>query len=308
MEEKKRVGILIVLYNSITHLDVLINSIQNQIYENFKLYFYDCNSSEDEGSYLRNIYPQADIFSSHGNIGFAKANNLLAQKAIKDGADYLFVLNPDMELSENTLSALVTVMESDRNIAACSSVLLFGAKEKNIIQLFGQSINFKTQKKTFLYANQLLSSAKLPEYLQVDFVNGGSLFIRIETIKQIGLFDEDYFMYNDEIDLAYRITQIGKKVIVTSETKIWHNHDWSKENIYGYKLMYYYMMRNRVLYFKKYGNYIYLLLDIISQILSLPLKIKMFIKIGSLGIIKYYYLGLWRGLIGEKGISDIKFK
>lgn len=299
--DSNSVAILLVLYKSEKNLSLLLTSLKNQTCKQFNIYAISNDGNNESFSLIQNYFPNSIILSNSENIGFAKANNLLAKKAIEEESKYLFVLNPDMELSENTLSELEVIMESDKNIFACSSVLLFGGKEKETIQLFGQKINFKTQKKTLLYANQLLRNTKLPEYLQVDFVNGGSLFIRSETIKQIGLFEEDYFMYNDETDLAYRIKQNGGKVMVTSKTKIYHHHDWSHKNIIGYKFMYYYMMRNKYIYYKKYNLYFNLLVDLIFQIILLPIKLKWFHKLSGISITKYYYLGIIKGIIGETG-------
>lgn len=305
-----KVGILLVLYNSKGHLDVLIDSIKSQKNKNFSLYAISCNSERKEEQYLKKIFPSAVILPSMGNIGFAKANNTLAKQALEDGCEYLFVINPDMELSENTIEVFYNLMKSESNIGACSSVLLFGdgKKDANKIQLFGQQINFSTQNKKMLFANELLELANLPDKMEIDFVNAGSLFIRSEVVNEVGLFNEDFFMYNDEIDLAYRMKKTMYKILVTSDTKIWHHHNWSKSNKKSYYFMYYYMMRNRVLFFKDHSLYRNLVIDIVKQILSLPIKVKWLTRLAGIKLVKYYYLGLWRGLLGEVGKSVIKFK
>ena len=71
--------------------------------------------------------------------------------------------------------------------------------------------------------------------------------------------------------------------------------------------MYYYMIRNRVLYFKKYNLYDRLLVDLFLQVVEFPVKLKMFFKIGSVSIVKYYYSGLLDGLLGKKGIANKSF-
>lgn len=303
------IGILLVLYNDKDKIGKLLQSLHVQSLKNFRIYSIDNYGDNRSIDLIKTNFPGTKFLTSQGNIGFAKANNLLAKKAIDDGCKYLFVLNPDMELAENTIETFYNLMESDKSIGVCSSVILYGneKKDKNIIQLYGQKINFSTQNKKMLFSNELLVDVNLPGNMEVDFVNAGSLFIRSDAVSKIGLFNADYFMYNDEIDLAFRLKKAKYKVLVTSYTKIWHHHDWTKNNKEGYYLMYYYMIRNRMLFFKNYKKYVYLFLDIFLQIITFPIKIKWLTRISDFKLVKFYYLGLWRGLLGETGKTNISF-
>lgn len=310
MKTSKKVAILLVFYNSESHLKSLFESIEKQSFKDFRIYAIENSNQQTSVQELLKVFPDSVVLPTGGNIGFAKANNLLAEKALADGYENLFILNPDMELTDNTIEVLVNTLDTEPDAAACSSVLLWGNEksEMNEIQLFGQKFNYRTQTKTFLFTGQRLDETKLPEKMHVDFVNGGSLLIRSEIVKQTGLFNENYFMYNDEIDLAFRIKKLNKKVVVTSNTKIYHHHDWAETNKSGYYLMYYYMMRNRVLFFKAYNLFFNLISDIFFQLITFPLKIKWLTGLADIKLVKFYYLGLWRGLMGETGKAKTEFK
>jgi hypothetical protein len=311
MEDK--IGIILVVTNEKNQIKLLYESIAKQNYENYSIYFIDNNSLDGSQEYSRilNTGLNLDIhyITLKVNSGFARGNNIGAEAAIKDGCEYIFVLNPDMELAENTLDILLKTCQSDSKIGVCSSVLLFGGKNKTDlkIQLYGGKVNLNTQKKTFLHVNQYLRNIDLPKILRVDFVNGGSTFIRKNVINECGLFEEKYFIYNDEIDLAFRIKKAGYLMVVTSSTKIWHHHDWSKKSNNKFNFMYYYMMRNRFLYYKKYRLYFNLIIDLLIQLITFPIKIKWAIKISNIRLLKYYYMGLWRGICGETGIAIMDF-
>ncbi len=305
------VGVLIVVYNDFKSFNNLMLSLEKQIFKNFRIYVLNNSNLEFlEDMILEKYQEKICYFKSENNIGFGAANNLLAQKAIEHGCKYLFVLNPDMELSDNTIYELVCICENDFQIGMCNGIIMFGneKKEYEIIQLFGCKANYKTQSKKFLFSGQLLKDTKLPQILTVDYLNAGSLFIRSSIVKQIGLFDDSFFMYNEEIDIAKRVKELNYKLIVTSRTKILHHHDWRKNNIRSHNMMYYYMARNRYLYFYKYHLYFFMFIDIIWQVLTFPIKIKMFWKLGSVKISKYYYLGIIKGLCKEKGKSLINFE
>jgi len=135
------------------------------------------------------------------------------------------------------------------------------------------------------------------------------MMIRSNLLKITGLFEEDYFMYNDEIDLAFRIKKAGFKTLCMRSAIVRHYHDFNKENKRGNNLMYYYIMRNRYLYFKKFHLYFNIILSLIIEISFMPLKFRWAIrKMGGLKFLKYYYSGLWDGLIGKKGIADKYFE
>jgi len=280
----------------------MLTSLKSQNFKNFRIYSIDNSGTDTELKKIKKELPNSIILPSMGNIGFAQGNNLLANLAIKDGWQYLVILNPDMELTENTISEFYSLLENNKNAAACSGVILFGNEKKgqDIIQLFGQKINFLNQHKEFLFAQKKLFDVELPDTLPVDFVNGGSLFIRSKIVEKIGLFNEDYFMYNDEIDLAYRIKKLEKSVLVTSKTKIYHHHDWTASNRKGYYLMYYYMMRNRILFFKNHKLFFSLILDLLKQLISIPVTINWLIKLAGFKLVGFYYSGLINGILGEK--------
>jgi len=303
------IAVLVVLFNSQKEIQRLFNSLAIQSYKNFKIYIIDNSTLSIDLNNFVGQFGDIKITPSQDNIGFAKANNILAKQSMIDGCNYVLILNPDMELEYNSIEKLVELAATENTIGVVSSVLLYGHgnNNRNKIQLYGGQINFLKQQKKFLYANENIENTILPTKLVVDFVNGGSMLVKRELLEKIDLFDEAFFMYNDETDFAYRVKIAGYKTMVTSETKIWHHHNWSKENNISHYMMYYYMMRNRILFFKKHKLYLNLIIDITHQLLTLPIKVKWLSAIADLTLVKYYYLGLWRGLKGETGKANIDF-
>ena len=98
-------------------------------------------------------------------------------------------------------------------------------------------------------------TGKIPTEVYIDYVTGGAMMIRSTVLKITGLFEEDYFMYNDEIDMAYRVKKAGYQTLCMRDAIVRHFHDFSKLNKTGNNLMYYYIMRNKFIYFKKFRLY-----------------------------------------------------
>ena len=310
MEDCKKAGILLVLYNEERYIEKLVNSILNQSYKNISVYALDNNSSDSSAGLLGKLLPDAYLHLSEENLGFAKANNLLAEKAIKNKEDYLFILNTDMELDIDCVMNLVEIISADENLAGAGPIIFYGTDNVRTsdVQSYADITNFSNARTRTLYSGTGLDFDQLPEKVDVNTLHGGGFMIRSKIVSEIGLFNEDNFMYNDEIDLAYRIHRLNKKLLVTKKAKAWHYHDWSKRNRAGYFLQYYYINRNRILFFYRYKKYFSIINQIISEILLLPVRISWAIRTVSIKLLKYYYLGYIHGLLNRKGKAKIEFK
>ncbi len=306
----KKVAILLVLFNEENHIERLAKSIINQSYKEISVYAIDNNSSDSTVSLLLKHLPGANIIQSKENLGFAKGNNIIASNAIDNNKELLFILNTDMELEDNCVRNLVNIITEKDDVAGAGPLVYLGTEEgltKNI-QCYADKSNFKNARTQTLYYGPDYSFDELPESINVNTLHGGSFMILSSIVSEIGLFNEDNFMYGDEIDLAYRINEFGGKLKVTKNAKVWHFHDWSKKNKTGYYLQYYYMNRNRFLFFHRYNKYFSLIREILTEFILLPLKIKWAKKTAGLKLLKYYYLGYWHGLLNKKGKADIEFR
>jgi GT2 family glycosyltransferase len=301
----KKVAILLVLYNDAEHVPKLVESLRRQTYKNIDVYAIENSVSGASIDLLKRLYPDAKTFPHLGNFGFAAGNNYLAKKAFIDGADFLFVLNTDMELSSNTIEVFINQLNIDDTIGVIGSLLMIG--NSDTIQLFGAKANFKTQKKELLFTNKKLNEIILPDRMYVDFLNGGSLFIIRDVYQKVGLFNEDFFMYNDEIEFAFKVKKTGYRFAVTSETLIRHYHNWNHSNSKSFALISYYRMRNRQLYFIRKKLYGYLIIDLLKELLFLIPHFYIALRNNTLLEFRYYYCGQFDGLIGKKGISNLQF-
>ncbi|MFO7525405.1 MAG: glycosyltransferase family 2 protein [Ignavibacteriaceae bacterium] len=304
-----KLGIVIVTYNSQTDIARLLESLIIQNNENLAIYIVD-NNSTDQTLEIVQTYQTAlsiCIISCKTNNGFAKGNNIGIQKAMDDGCELLFILNPDIQLEQKCIEILTERIKTDEKIGVIGPVVLYGNKPGNIIQGYGVKANFRTQKKYDPLGNEKLLN-EIPAENYVDFVLGGAMMIRSKVLKITGLFEEDYFMYNDELDIAYRINTAGFSTLCMRDAIVRHFHDFSTKNKKGNNLMYYYMMRNKYLYFRKFQLYPNLVISLIDDFIKLPLTINWAIRrMGNIKLLKFYYSGLFDGLAGKKGESGKSF-
>ena len=298
-------GILIVFYDDLKHIPALARSLKAQSNREFTVYATDNDPSKKHCEEFRKVYPNFKEIASQGNVGFAVANNLLSRKAISDGCDRVMVLNPDMELHPDCIQNLLKVFQNHSAVGVTGPVLLYGNEQtsENRIQVYGIKANFRSQKKKILYNNSILDNS-IPAQMEVDYVNGGSMMIRSEVIEAAGLFNEDYFMYNDEIDFAFRVRKKGFKTLTVKSAVAWHHHDWGKSNLDGHARMYYYVMRNKYLYFRQHRLFGNMLVQIAADVFLFPVKVRWASRIASAGMLKLYYRGCLDGIRGTKGKKD----
>jgi GT2 family glycosyltransferase len=305
----KKVAILLVLFNEEKHIERLANSIISQSYKNISVYAIDNNSKDSSVSMLQKHLPETSIYRLEENVGFAKANNILAAEAIKNNEDLLFILNSDMELESDCIKHLVEIID-EKNAAGAAPMIYFGTKKgrtKNI-QCFADNVNYNTGRTTTLYSGEVTGSQQIPELVHVNTLHGGCFMIRSSAVSEVGLFNEDNFMYNDEIDLSYRLFKRNMKLLSVKEAEAWHFHDWTKKNRSGYYLQYYYMNRNRFLFFYRYKKYLSFIREGLKEFFLFPFRAVWAIRTAGVKLLKYYYLGYWHGFLNKKGKANIEFK
>ena len=304
----RTVAILLVLYNEEKYIENLAKSINKQSYNSIKIYAIDNNSKDNSAQLLKKFIPDANLILSDHNYGFAKGNNILVKQAAKDKSDYLFILNTDMILDSRCVAELVNLTISDRNIYAAAPLVLYGKKDAktNIIQCYAENANFKTGKTVSQQNGYDYLNNTLPERIEVNTIHGGATFIKTKLYKEIGLFNEDNFMYGDELDLAYRFRKTKYKMMVTKKALAWHFHDSLKKNKSEYYFQYYYIIRNRYLFFHRYKKYNSILKESIKEMLTFPLTIRWAIKKADIKLAAYCYLGFFHGLLNKKGKFQIE--
>lgn len=306
-------GIITVVTNERQNLEEYFNSLKEQVLKDYTLYFVDNNSVDDSVEFFKNLNKNNDIKAEYillnFNSGFSGGCNAGAKKAIEDGCKYLFFSNNDLFFDPLAISELKKMFDSDANLD-CAGPVLF--KNKNLapdeIQEFGGSINYKRGKLVKHFTNQNVHTSKIPEYSETDFIGGGVCFIKADVFSRIGMFENSYFAYFDEIDLSYRLkVQHNCKMAVTSKAKIWHNHKWSKKNNNGYYFEYYLSQRNKFLYFRKYKLYSSMFITVAEDLIRFPWKAVWFIKVCDIKLSLYYLKGMLDGLMNKKGKPNLSF-
>lgn len=238
----QKIGVLILGYNSLNYLKECLDSLQIQDYKNVSIYFGDNGSKDNSISFVKKNYPKVKAKDLKINNGYARGNNLLLKIAFAQGMNLCFVLNPDTILKRNTISELVRSYNDQKNkgikVGLIQPVILL-AQDKSRINTIGNAIHLLG----FGFCkNYMKIYTPIKKDKDILSVSGTGMLISKEFYKDIGAFDEDFFMYCEDEDLSIRSFLSGYKNILSSKSILYHKYSFSKN-----KNKWFYTERNRLL-------------------------------------------------------------
>jgi len=283
----KKVGIILINYKDYAekYLSVCLESLKKQTYNNWQLFIVDNGSSESSFAYLKREAPEAEIIVNRGNDGFAKGNNDALKIIIEKGFDYAWVLNMDTEVMANSLSELVNTLEEHENVGAVQSRLML-YKDNEIVNSLGNATHFLGFGYCLGYQEKY--NQKPEKIANIFYPSGASVLLNLNILNKVGLFDEEFWMYNEDQDLGWRIWLAGYKCVINYDSVVYHNYEFSRSIT-----KYYWMDRNRTIAILK--NYAWPTLVLVfpawllmeSGLLLFSLQNGWFKK--RLAVIKYFF-------------------
>ncbi|PWE00356.1 glycosyltransferase family 2 protein [Marinilabilia rubra] len=299
--------IQLVLYHDAHYLEGLLSSLKAQTFKYFRVFAWDNSSDDQSAQRFKELYPDGHLIKSDKNLGFSGGHNALLKQTLEEGADYVLILNTDVQIHKDFLKQLHNQMTRFRGVDACGPLIYEGlaGKRTSKVQYFRLYMDFIKARKSSPDSGKVLNTSKeLPVSADVDYLAGVALMVRTEVFNEMFLWDEDLFLYGEERDFFYRFRKQRRLAMVTRKAICWHFHDWSVGNSKSYQREYYYLRRNKILYFKKYRLKRGMVCFLLSEIFKLPVSAVWTIRKGGIRMFYLYWLGIWHGIRGIKGRND----
>ncbi|HEY9722553.1 MAG TPA: glycosyltransferase family 2 protein, partial [Oscillatoriaceae cyanobacterium] len=220
-----RTAIVIVNWNTRTLLLACLESVRRFASE-AEVWVVDNASHDGSAEAVRTQFPEVRLIANAENAGFARANN---QAIRKSTAPYVWLLNPDTELREGALEALEAVLDADPHTAVVGSGLLNPDGSPQPCS-FAFPTPFSSFAEWLLLPrplartrDRLLGLTPRRDAGPTDWVLGASLLVRRTAIDAVGLLDEGYFMYSEELDWCHRFRQAGHDVRLAPDSVVVHH-------------------------------------------------------------------------------------
>lgn len=212
---RSSVGVLILNFNGMIHLENCIESVLAATTSSTRVYLVDNNSTDGSVDFVRETYPEVRIIRYDQNYGFARAYNLAARQISED---MIVFLNNDVEVDNAWLKELVEVAERSDRVAACGSKLLLYDNRKLVDHAGGLLSPIGGG-----HDVGLLNVDSVPtEPRFAGCVKGASMLVKRSVFLNLGGFDEDFFAYFEDADLCWRIWLEGYQVMFVPRSIVYH--------------------------------------------------------------------------------------
>jgi len=228
-----KLSVVILNYNVRYFLELCLKSVEAALTTiNSEILVVDNNSPDSSCEMVRKLFPDVKLIENKDNSGFSKGNNIGVAQA---KGEYVCILNPDTVVAEDTFITLLNLTETKNNLGILGCKLIDGSgnylpeSKRNIPT---PTISFKKifGFDKYYYANHLSDN----ETGNVDVLVGAFMLLKRDVYNAVNGFDEDYFMYGEDIDLSYRVLKAGYTNYYTAKTTIIHfkGESTPKDTIY----------------------------------------------------------------------------
>ncbi len=215
----------------------------------------DNGSQDGSVAEVRRLFPEVLLIENGQNLGFAKAVNQGLRIA---RGEYLLLLNPDTQFKNNALQRLMTFMERHPEVGIAGGQLIHedGSKQNSIANYPSLATElFNKNLLRWLWPERFPGKGReYPQPIEVDSVIGACMMVRREAIEQVGLLDEDYFLFLEETDWCYRMKRAGWKVYHVPHAEVYHFQGKSAERDKKRAKVEYY--RSRYIFFNKHKGFL----------------------------------------------------
>ncbi|MBQ9668776.1 MAG: glycosyltransferase family 2 protein [Prevotella sp.] len=263
-----KLTIVIVSYNVRYFLEQCIVSVQRACKDiEHEIYIVDNDSRDDTVSYISQRFgDQVTLIESQHNLGFARANNIAIRQT---EGQYVLLLNPDTFVAEDSISRVISFMDEHPR-AGGVGVMMHNpdgtvARESrrglptpwvSLLKMLGRSERY------------YMSHLSWDEPAQIEVMSGAFCMLRRETLDKVGLLDEDFFMYGEDIDLSYRILKGGYENWYVPAQIVHYKGESTHKTSYRYVHVFYQAMA--IFFRKHYGH--------LSLLVTLPINLAIYMR------------------------------
>lgn len=203
------------------------------------------------------------VIENGKNLGFSGGHNKGIKYALKNGADYVLILNNDVVIDPSLISELIKVLEKNSTYGVASPKIYFAPgfefykdkyKEKDkgrVLWYAGGIMDFRNVTAKHRGVDEV-DRGQYQKTEETDFSTGACLLVKKEVLERVGFFDDKYFLYYEDSDLSQRVKNAGYKIIYAPDAVAWHRNAASVGGS-GSSLQDYYISRNRLLFGLKYA-------------------------------------------------------
>lgn len=214
MSQSPSVFIVILNYNGREVLEKCLASVFRVNYPSFSVVVVDNNSMDNSLEKAKSKFPRATFIKNEQNLGFSAGNNVGIRFSLEHGADYVLLLNNDTEVDFAFLDPLVKIFGNDSCVGIASPVIFRGNSGE--LWFSGGEIDWLKMK------TRHSDKIEKETAYESGFITGCAMLIKKEVFRKIGLLDEDFFLYWEDVDFSVRAKKANFSLVVLPSSSIKH--------------------------------------------------------------------------------------
>jgi GT2 family glycosyltransferase len=260
-----KIALIILNFNGLVDTQNCLKSLADTVKNNFELEIIVVNNDihHQNDDIFKKINFQINVINNSKNLGFSGGNNIGIRYGLKNGADFVFIINNDTIVDKNCIQKLLDDAQKEKNIGIFGPKIYFASgyethKEKYTPMNLGKVIWYAggiIDWQNVLASHRGVDEVDLGQFDKIsktDFVTGCAMFIRRNVFEKIGLFDEKLFLYFEDVDFCIRAKKKGFNSYFIPQAYLWHKNAISSGGT-GSDLQTYYMTRNRLIIGMRYA-------------------------------------------------------
>lgn len=245
---KGKVIIIVLNWNGLGYTLDCLASLQHLDYPDYEVVVVDNGSTDGSVGAIRQGFPDVTLIENGENLGFTGGNNVGLRHALRRNADYVLLLNNDTEVAPDFLQHMVEAAEADPSIGIAGPTIYYHERPDLTWSAGGKIDRPRGQTQMIgLDKRDIGQYGTSPR--EVDFVTGCALLVRGSVLEQVGLLDEKFFAYYEEVEWCVRAHRAGYRIVNVPRAKVWHKI--SPQARSDSPFVHYLMTRNRLLWIKE---------------------------------------------------------
>jgi GT2 family glycosyltransferase len=221
VEEGRHVAVVVLSWNGREDTLGCLRSLERVEHQPLTVIVVDNGSTDGTSEAVRAAFPDIELIRVDENIGFSEGNNVGMRRALELGADYVLVLNNDVEVDPRFVSALLEEAERRPDAGAlCSKI--FYVDPPDLIWYAGATFDPRSGYNGRQVGYREHDSEAYAAVRETDRVCGASMLVPRPVLERVGLFDSKLFLYSEDTDWSLRAKEAGYRLFVVPESKLWH--------------------------------------------------------------------------------------
>lgn len=262
-----KLSVVIVSYNVRSYLEECLKSVQEAL-EGIEgeVFVVDNHSDDDSVEVVRQVYPWVNLIVNLENLGFAKANNQAIRRA---QGEYVLLLNPDTVVTQDTFRGVLAFMDEHPKAGSAGVMMCYEDGSRAPESRRAVPTPWVAARKMLGFTKRYyMSDLPWDQPCKIEVVSGAFCLLRHQALKTVGLLDEDFFMYGEDIDLSYRLLKGGWENWYLPYPIIHYKGKSTQKSDYRYVHVFYQAM---LIFFQKHYSHL-------SFVYSIPVKLAIYFR------------------------------